>query len=484
MEEKIEGFLRVGKDAAKKAGRVALEILERGIVIEKKEDGSSVTNADIDCEKMVVDSILSYYPKHQIHGEEFGLWNKDGESEYLWAVDPIDGTSSYLSHESNFCVNISLLKNKMPLLGIIYNPITDEMFTTAEAKASEMNGRKLPLIKKNEFKEGTLNMQFPVPKEKDMNILISLWADKYFKKILDLSGSPVYNLALVAKGAHDHFVMYCSRDPNIWDYSAGVLLVRNSGGIVTNLEGKDVDPLTHKRYMIASSNKIVHERLLGLLKEYDFGSSEKKKEKMILIGGFYGTGKSSLAMKLAEKLGYQRFNSDISRRDFKLEKYELKDSDVVWGTIHLKAALALQEGKGVIIESTYLDDWQRHFEYNIALNNNADVILIEVICPEEIAKKRISERAVSPDGFHVPTNRVEYYDKKKDLWEPVIYGLNKFNRKHISYLIYDSVKNELYEGFLRKEHRKFAEDIANSLELELLKASEKIVNAKKRYAIK
>jgi len=311
---------------------------------------------------------------------------------------------------------------------------------------------------------------------------LSLWKNGNIKKLIDQGGSPAYNLALVAKGSHSHFVMHCTKQPGLEDYSAPVLLVRNSGGLVTDLEGNNIDPLTHKGFLIASSSPEFHRQLLEILKTLEFGK-DPVRGKIVFIGGFYGTGKSTLAIKLEEELGFERFNSDITRRDFNIESYDENDEDVVWGTIFWKIGKILQNKKGAILESTFLNEEQRKPDFDLANSKNADAIFIEVVCPELVTKDRIKSRPVSPDGIHVPTNRIEFYDKKKDLWEPVIPDLMRFGRDKISYLIFNSDKNTLHEGLVREEHRELVKKIADCLRVELLPRDDVLINNPFRYKI-
>jgi hypothetical protein len=143
----------------------------------------------------------------------------------------------------------------------------------------------------------------------------------------------------------------------------------------------------------------------------------------------------------------------------------------------------LKEGRSVIVESTYLNEEQRGPDYDLGRSKDAEGMFIEVVCPEDVAKKRINSRPVSPDGVHVPTNRIEHYEKIKDEWEPVVPGLMKADRSFISYMIYDSHTDTLHEGFIRDRHKDWAHEIANCLGLPLLPKDPNLMNNPKRYDI-
>jgi len=132
MEENIEDFLSVGVRAVKEAGKIILEFQDSFTVkIFLKAVGSLFTNADLEAEKKVVEIIGSNFPDHKIFGEELGFQNKDSKTSFTWTIDPIDGTSAFINKEFTACVNLSLLKDNIAVLGIIYNPFTSELFTTS-----------------------------------------------------------------------------------------------------------------------------------------------------------------------------------------------------------------------------------------------------------------------------------------------------------------------------------------------------------------
>lgn len=482
MEEKIESFLSVGKKAALEAASIILNYQDQDLQIDEKKEPyvTYATIADRDAENKIVEVISSEFPGHKIHGEEFGLKNEGSESDYLWGIDPLDGTSAYINQEATACINISLLKDNKPIVGVVYNPFTSELFY-ADNRTSWMNKLELPLIKGKDARISTLNFKLPRGDFRNLDVLAAMEHDREIDRLVSQRGSPAYGLALVAKGSHDFFLLKCTRKPKPEDYSAGILLVRNAGGLVTDLEGNEVDPLTEENHVIAGIDPKKHDGFLRALKDYGF-EEKKAGGKIIFMGGLYGTGKSTLGKRLEEKLGYQRFNSDLTRRELERQGYDMKDGDVVWGTIFWKVGTALQEGKGIIMESTFLNEKQRKPDFDLARSKYADGMFIEVICPENIAKQRIPARPVSPDGIHVPTNRVEYYDKIKDSWTPVIPGLRKAENP-FSYMIYDSYGNKLYEGLIREKHKTWAKDIADCLGVQLLPRDERIIEAEKRYKI-
>jgi fructose-1,6-bisphosphatase/inositol monophosphatase family enzyme/predicted kinase len=446
-------FLEVAEKAALEGARRALS-LQGDLQVSYKEDGSLITNADKEAEKAIIGAIRARCPSHRIISEEGG--GVDNASDYVWAIDPIDGTSAYINHESTWCINIALLKNNKPFLGVLYNPVTRDLFTS-EGKQSKCNRVSLPHIKLP-LEEGTVNYKYSKKIKKDNDIISGIWEGN-FKKLLDTGGSPAFSLALVAKGSHSCFIMNVTRKTRPEDLSSGYLLVKNAGGRITDLKGEEIDPLNHSGYMIASANRHVHKKMLDLLRKHNFGGGLRS---MILIGGLYGTGKTTIGMKLEKALGYSRYNSDLVRRKFRLTEYDEDDSGLIWATIHRNAEQDLSSGRGVIIESTFLNGEQRRPELDIANRHDADVMFIEVVCPEDVAKARMLERKTSPDGLHVPTNRSEVYDRIKGKWEAIT--SDRIRELGISYIEFDSSKEKVNLYAINDRHTFWAKEIIRIVE--------------------
>lgn len=467
---------------AREAGKLAFELRwNSDLVISAKEDNSKVTNADYLVEQGVIDQIQNRFPEHRIRGEEHGTINGRSGSSFCWAIDAIDGTSAYINHEINCVVNIALFEDRQVLLSAIYNPFTNELFSTSGEGVSRLNGKQLPLVTKSSIADSTLNYQLSRAKADDIHCLVSLWKDRKIAKVVEAGGSPAYNLACVARGSYDFFVMHCSRAANPEDYCGAVSIVRNAGGIVTDLDGHSIDCLTHQGYFVAGIDPARHDAFLDTLRLSGFGV-EKKRPRVVFLAGLYGTGKSTFAGRLAEKLGYRNFNADDMRRQLNMGSYDEKDGDVVWGTLFWKAGKELDNGGSIVLESLFLNEAQRKPDFDFVRSKNADGMFVEIVCPESVAKKRISARPASRNGRHVPTNRADHYDQKKDLWEPIIPGLQVADRGFISYLIFDSQANKLYAAYLRSRHEEWANEIAAALGVDLSPAPTSLVEAEKRYA--
>ncbi|MBF0584628.1 MAG: hypothetical protein HQL80_10410 [Magnetococcales bacterium] len=278
LEESLANFREVGQRAVRVAGRIILAIRQdNALGTLFKEDGSPATEGDKQAEQEMRYEISLAFPEHRLHGEEFGEEGQAADSPYLWAFDPIDGTWSFVNHETTACTVLTLLKGEEIILGLVYNPFTDELFE-AFAQGCFVNERPLPLLQAGRLADGVMNYQIPRRMGSDIAPLLRMWQDRRIGKLISPGGSPVYAMALVAQGTYAVFVMAPNnRTPYPWDLTAGTALVRQVGGRVTDLANNDIDPLTHTGWLVAAANVTVHEEALQWLRQYGLGDTTEDK---------------------------------------------------------------------------------------------------------------------------------------------------------------------------------------------------------------
>ncbi|MEO5350659.1 MAG: hypothetical protein H7836_13580 [Magnetococcus sp. YQC-3] len=278
LEESLNNFREVGQRAVRAAGRSIRAIRqENALGTLFKEDGSPATEGDKLAEQEMRYEISLAFPEHRLHGEEFGEEGQAADSPYLWAFDPIDGTWSFVNHETTACTVLTLLKGEEIILGLVYNPFTDELFE-ASPQGCFVNERPLPLLQAGRLTDGVMNYQIPRRMGADIAPLLRMWQDRRVGKLISPGGSPVYAMALVAQGTYAVFVMVPNnRIPYPWDLTAGTALVRQAGGRVTDLNGNDIQPLTHTGWLVAGTNVTVHEEALQCLRQYGLGDTTEDK---------------------------------------------------------------------------------------------------------------------------------------------------------------------------------------------------------------
>lgn len=216
-----------------------------------------VTKADLLSEKIIIAGIKKNFPGHEILSEEAGRIN--GDSDYLWIVDPIDGTTNFSMHNPLWAISVGVLYKREIIFGIIFAPFLKELYIAEKGKGARLNNK---IIKVSQTKDGkVLNTFCHGSTKRDMKMALKYYV-RQKKEKLDCRqlGSASVELAYVASGRIES-IMIPGAKP--WDVAAGVLLVREAGGKVTDFGGKEWS--LDSRDMIAS-NGLVHKGILEAVK--------------------------------------------------------------------------------------------------------------------------------------------------------------------------------------------------------------------------
>lgn len=262
FELALEVVDEVGKLIVEKQNAGAIDVFF-------KEDRSPVTNVDREAEAHIRSRLLSKHPNDGFIGEE--LKTIEGTSGYRWSCDPIDGTWSYLNHEITCSICINLHQGDEVLAAIIYNPFTNQLYTSKLGAPATLNGNKLPTVHKTVLKLGVVNFQIAGRFGADINHLYELRAGQHMSKLVRLGGSIAYSLAQVAVGAHSVYIRRNENSSNIWDLAGGLFLIRQAGGLVTDLDGNDLHDVTPGEILVASTNPEIHKQILTHLNAINFG---------------------------------------------------------------------------------------------------------------------------------------------------------------------------------------------------------------------
>lgn len=246
------------------------ELLREGFYQQKEITRKSsaidlVTQYDGAAEALIQKRILARFPDHQIWGEETGF--HDGESAYVWHVDPLDGTVNFAHNLPHFCVSLALYEGKRPLLGVIYDPMRDECFGAVAGQGAYLeNGQgRQPLRVSGAatLLESVLATGYPYDKHTSEVDNLRQTA-VFLKRIVGLRrmGSAALDLAYVAAGRYDG---YWEFKLNSWDIAAGALLVQEAGGRVTDMGGRPfaIAPQVH----LIASNALIHPQIQATLAE-------------------------------------------------------------------------------------------------------------------------------------------------------------------------------------------------------------------------
>ncbi|MEI6445210.1 MAG: inositol monophosphatase family protein [Nostocales cyanobacterium ELA583] len=253
----MQVFLDIATEAALAAGVVLQDYLGKleDAITEKGRPGDLVTIADKASEQVILEILGCHFPQHSILAEESGkLGNQD--NEFLWAIDPLDGTTNYAHQYPCFAVSIGLLINGVPKVGVIYDPFRDELFRAAAGLGATRNRRPIQVSQTAELSKSLLVSGFAYDRRET--------ADNNYAEFCHLThltqgvrrdGAAALDLAYVACGRVDG---YWERGIAPWDVVAGIILVQEAGGNVTAYDGS---PMKIESGRILATNGHLHNSL-------------------------------------------------------------------------------------------------------------------------------------------------------------------------------------------------------------------------------
>lgn len=279
-----EKLLKVAKEAAYEAGEIQLSYFgKKKEIFHKSNEFDLVTVADKKSEEKILSIIETNFPEHDFLGEEGGLRAKtemrtlpdrnavsgeqpseglyeNKDSEYLWIVDPLDGTTNFAHDFPHFAVSIGLVKNGEIIMGVVYDPFKNELFQAAKGTGAFINSKPVEVSKISGLNKSLLATGFPASKGKTLEENFT-----YFKEFICRSqavrrpGSAALDLCYVAAGRLDGF---WELNLSPWDVVAGACIVREAGGKITNFDSEEFNPYIKN---IIASNSLIHEQIKEVL---------------------------------------------------------------------------------------------------------------------------------------------------------------------------------------------------------------------------
>ena len=245
---------------AQQAGRLLRDRLGSRIDIAHKGAINIVTDVDLASEQLIREAIATHYPRHQVLAEEGGL--TENQSDYRWIVDPLDGTTNYAHGFPVFCVSIALEQNGETILGVVYDPMRDELFTAERGEGAALNNRPIHVSSTSDILQSLLSTGFPYDIKTSNLTNLDHWANFAMNaQALRRVGSAALDLAYVACGRFDGF---WELSLNPWDMAAGALIVTEARGRITDFEGQHFS--NYKPEVIAS-NGLIHQRMVEIIKK-------------------------------------------------------------------------------------------------------------------------------------------------------------------------------------------------------------------------
>lgn len=227
-------MVNIAVRAARSAGNIMVRHLDRldSLNVESKGRNDFVSDVDRMCEQEIIRTLRKAYPDHAILGEETG---SHGDSDYEWVIDPLDGTTNYLHGVPHFAVSIALRHRGRLEAAVIYDPLRQELFTAHRGGGAQLEGRRIRVSARKDVNGALIGTGFPFKAQQHFPAYINQFA-AVSGKAADLrrAGAAALDLAYVAAGRLDGF-WEIGLQP--WDMAAGVLLVKEAGGIVSDFKG-------------------------------------------------------------------------------------------------------------------------------------------------------------------------------------------------------------------------------------------------------
>ncbi len=250
-------MLAVARDAARESGRILRENFEGEFQVSQKGYINFVTEIDLKSEEAILRRIDGAFPEHAILSEEKG--SNEGKSPFRWIIDPLDGTTNYAHGYPAFCVSIALEFEGAPAVAVIYDPLPDEMFSAVAGAGAWRNGKPMHVSKRATLEDSLLGTGFSYNSDSLRRNL------RLFNEFMTRAsgvrraGAAARDLAYVACGRYD---AVWEVDLQVWDLAAGVLLVQEAGGMISDFQGNAAGPSSPE---IVLSNGLIHQEMLAVL---------------------------------------------------------------------------------------------------------------------------------------------------------------------------------------------------------------------------
>jgi myo-inositol-1(or 4)-monophosphatase len=261
----LHPMINVAVKAARAAGaiinRAALDV--ESVRVSQKQANDFVTEVDQAAEAIIIETLLTAYPGHGIWAEESGKEHGAQDSEYVWIIDPLDGTTNFIHGLPTYCVSIALAVKGKIEQAVVYDPTRNDLFTATKGRGAYMNNRRIRVAKRTELKGCLISTGFPYRPDDDLNTYLRLMGEMIQRTAgLRRPGAAALDLAYVAAGYTDGF-FELGLQP--WDVAAGSLLITEAGGLVGNFSGES-NFLEQRECM--AGNPRIYGQMVAILGKY------------------------------------------------------------------------------------------------------------------------------------------------------------------------------------------------------------------------
>lgn len=252
-------FQAVAGQACRLAGQEIIAGFGRQVQVSYKQAKDPVTEVDLRCQQIIFDLLMDRFPEHGFVGEESAP-NGSGR-DFVWVVDPLDGTKNFAHGYPHVAVSIGLIFQGTPIVGVIYDPVRQELFEAAKGKGATLNGKPIAVSERGNLNEALLVTGFGLGIDLEHKIFTDL---EILSQGVRRDGSAALDFCNVAAGRLD---AYFQLNLAPWDVAAGLLLVQEAGGMVTDYRGRDYRFSLEKRrgQQLVATNVRLHRQILDVL---------------------------------------------------------------------------------------------------------------------------------------------------------------------------------------------------------------------------
>ena len=258
-DNELKRFLQQAESAAEAAGQLLTSKLGK-VDAREKNPGDFVTQADIEAQQLIHQMIMAQFPNHRFLGEETAAdgqaFDDSSESEYCWIVDPLDGTTNFIHGLRSFSVSIALRYRGEMVAGCVYDPLLKEMYSAARGLGATLNDQPIQVSGATSHAGALIAVSLPTGAARNSeaigrltNVLVNSPAT------IRRLGSTALNLCFVACGRLD---AYWSTSAKIWDIAAGILILKEAGGVLVDIDGQPFD-INQIRFVAATTTSVADE---------------------------------------------------------------------------------------------------------------------------------------------------------------------------------------------------------------------------------
>ncbi len=258
----MQEFARVCEQAARAGGEV-LKRMQGQITVREKAPADLVTDADLSSQRTIRRLLLDVFPNHGFLGEETlpeGASDGSESADFMWIVDPLDGTTNYVHGMDNFCVSVALRQQDQIVVGVIYDPSREECFVATQGNGAFCNGRRIHCSSISALDQALVAASLPARVAPGSAEVARFLNVMYECQAIRRLGSAALNLCHVAAGRMDG---YWANSIQTWDVAAGFLMVREAGGVITRIDGEPFE--IDRPRLAAAGNATLHAQLISTL---------------------------------------------------------------------------------------------------------------------------------------------------------------------------------------------------------------------------